>query len=123
MSLISNIHFSASIFNNIKHYSKEMLKDVSGILNEFLNMVSVHLKHLIDNTSLQQNTSYYKQKLLLSSSKGNSSAFSKAAVLFAFVLKQLTSTTEGLLAQEKVPKSFLLLTWAHWEQYMEDLHF
>lgn len=31
----------------------------------------------------------------------------------AFVLKQLTSATEGLLAQEKVPESFLLLTWAH----------
>lgn len=60
VSLISNIHFSTSSFNNIKQKSKEMLKDVSGILNEFLNMVSVQLKHLIDNTSLQENTSYYK---------------------------------------------------------------
>lgn len=56
VSLISNIRFSTSSFNNIKHYSKEMFKDISGILNEFLNMVSVHLKHLIDNTSLQHIT-------------------------------------------------------------------
>lgn len=33
-------------------------------------MDSVHFKHPTDNTSLQENTLCYKEKLLLSSSKG-----------------------------------------------------
>lgn len=37
-----------------------MLKDISRILNEFLSMVSVHLKNLVDNVPLQEDTSYYK---------------------------------------------------------------